>query len=305
MNTRISLDQWRALISVVDAGGYAQAAETMNKSQSAVSYAIARLEQLLDVKVFEIEGRRAVLTTTGQLLYRRAKRLIDEAGMLETAARELAGDCEAEIGIAVDQLFPYELLLHCLDRFSSRFPHTRIQLVETVLSGNEEALTEGLVDLAITTVVPAGFLGDLLMPVRMIAMAHPDHPLHRLDREVDYRDLEQARQMVIRDSGIRVKRDGGWLGSEQRWTVSHMSTRIQALCMGLGFSWLPELTVQRELSEGKLKPLPMREGSVRTAQLYLVYARHDYAGPATTALAELIRSEVAARCGANEDQPGD
>ncbi|MGB1580261.1 MAG: LysR family transcriptional regulator [Nevskiales bacterium] len=297
MSPRISLEQWRALIAVVEAGGYAQAAEQMNKSQSAVSYAIAKMEELLGTKVFRLEGRKAVLTPTGELLYRRAQRLVDEAAALESAAKALGDECEAEIGIAVDQLFPYELLLRCLERFSQQFPHTRVQLAETVLSANEDALIEGQVDLAITPLVPSGFLGDILLPVNMVAMAHPEHPLHQLGRELDYRDLQTARHIVIRDSGLRVKRDGGWLGAEQRWTVGHMSTRIKALCMGLGFAWLPELSVQAELQAGLLKPLPLREGAQRFTQLHLVYAQPDYAGPAVKALATILHDEVQAAGG--------
>ena len=51
-NPRISLEQWRALLAVVDAGGYAQAAERLHKSQSAVTYAVQRLESVLGVKAF-------------------------------------------------------------------------------------------------------------------------------------------------------------------------------------------------------------------------------------------------------------
>ena len=72
MTPHISLDQWRALISVVEAGGYAQAGDTLNKSQSAIIYAVQKIESLLDIKGFEIQGRKALLTPTGQMLYRRA-----------------------------------------------------------------------------------------------------------------------------------------------------------------------------------------------------------------------------------------
>jgi transposase len=57
----ITLEQWRALIGVIDAGGYAQAAEKLNKSQSAVTYAVQKIETLLNVKAFEIQGRKSVL----------------------------------------------------------------------------------------------------------------------------------------------------------------------------------------------------------------------------------------------------
>ena len=77
--TEVSLDQWRALVAVVDAGSYAAAAETIHRSQSAVTYAIKKLESTLAVRAFELEGRRAVLTPTGQLLVRRARALLEEA----------------------------------------------------------------------------------------------------------------------------------------------------------------------------------------------------------------------------------
>ena len=46
---RISLEQWRSLLAVVDANGYAQAAAALHKSQSAVTYAVQKMEALLDV----------------------------------------------------------------------------------------------------------------------------------------------------------------------------------------------------------------------------------------------------------------
>src|SRR3954470_10796597 len=137
---RIALEQWRTLIAVVDAGGYAQAAETLHKSQSAVTYAVQKLEAVLDVKAFEIQGRKAVLTPTGQLLYRRARALLDEAGGLEKAARSLSAGWEPEIRIAVEVLFPTWLILECLDRFAKEAPDTRIELIESVISGPQEAL---------------------------------------------------------------------------------------------------------------------------------------------------------------------
>src|ERR1700731_4914974 len=103
---RISLEQWRSLLAVVDAGGYAQAAEALHKSQSAVTYAVQKMESLLGVKVFEVVGRKAHLTPTGEVLYRRAKALLDEAGALEGAAGSLAAGWEAELRLGGGIIFP-------------------------------------------------------------------------------------------------------------------------------------------------------------------------------------------------------
>lgn len=289
---RITLEQWRALLAVVDEGGYAQAAEALHKTQSSISYAVHKLEDLLGVQVLEVRGRKAQLTDTGAMLVRRARLLVDEAGELETAARRLSDGWEAEVRVAVDHLFPAQHLFRALDQFSAQAPHTRIQLHETVLSGNEEALLRGEVDLAITPIVPVGFLGDVLLPIRFVAVAHPDYPLHHEERPLGYEDLRSHRQLVIRDSGQKSSRDAGWLAAEQRWTVSHMSTSIQAVRMGLGFAWFPEHAIRQELADGCLKPLPMREGGTRQAQLHLVFANRDCAGPATLQLAQLLRQVV-------------
>ncbi len=56
---RITLDQWRALIAVVDQGGYAKAASVLHRSQSSVTYLVQKLESQLGVKVFELKGRRS------------------------------------------------------------------------------------------------------------------------------------------------------------------------------------------------------------------------------------------------------
>lgn len=293
---RITLEQWRALLAVVDAGGYAQAAETLHKSQSAVTYAVQKLESLLGVKAFEVKGRKAVLTATGQLLYRRARTLTEEAAALESAAAQLAGGWEAELTLAVDVIFPTWLLLEAFAIFAAERPETRIELLETVLGGTEEALLQRRADLVVAPTVPQGFVGDPLMRLRFIAVAAPDHALHRLERSLSYQDLRRHRQLVIRDSGLRRKRNEGWLGAEQRWTVTHKATSIRAACMGLGFAWYPEDMIRDELASGALKPLPLRAGSERYADLYLILPDPDYAGPGARRLAEILRKAVARGC---------
>ncbi|MDB6043953.1 MAG: LysR family transcriptional regulator [Gammaproteobacteria bacterium] len=292
---RISLEHWRSLLAVVDAGGYAQAAEVLHKSQSAVTYAVQRIEAQLGVKAFAVVGRKAHLTPTGEVLYRRAKALMEEASALEAAAGSLAAGWESELRLAVEIVFPTWLLLQCFARFAEERPRTRIELYESVLSGSEEALLQRKVDLAICSQVPPGFVGDPLMRLRFIAAAHPEHPLHQLGRELTVQDLRKYRHLIIRDTGSQ-RRSGTSLGAEQSWTVSHKATSIHAAGMGLGFAWFPEETVRGELERGILKPLPLREGGERWANLYLVFADRDYAGPGALRLAEIIREHVAEQC---------
>ena len=292
----ISLEQWRSLMAVVDAGGYAQAAAALHKSQSAVTYAVQKIESQLGVKVFEIEGRKAVLTPTGQMLYRRAAALVEEARELERAAQLLSAGWEAEIRLAVEILFPPRLLLACLARFRAESPGTRIEVIESVLGGTTEALLQGRADLVIAPRIPPGLLGDPLVRMRTVAVAHPDHPLHRLGRRLTYRDLRGHLHVVVRDSGV--KRDLHVLAVdvEQRWTVGHLATSIEAVRSGYGFAWLPEEHIRGELAAGTLKRLPLREGGEGVGELFLVVAEPDLAGPGVRRLAQILKEEVEVDC---------
>lgn len=293
---RISLDQWRALVSVVESGGYAQAAVALSKSQSAISYAVQKLESSLGVKVFEIQGRKAHLTPTGQMLHRRAKNLLDEAKRLEDASRAVSAGWEAEIGVAADVAFPSWLMVDCLAQFGRESPHTHIELHESVIQGTEELLLQGRVQIAIGSTVPTGFLGDPLISARFILVAHPDHPLHHQGRKLTPADLRAHRHLVVRDTATTRSTKTTSVEAEQRWTLSHMSTSIQAASRGYGFAWLPVDRIRDELEHGRLKPLPVTEGGSRSVPLYLVLADRDAAGPGVLRLAEIIRGLASTEC---------
>ncbi len=298
---RITLEQWRALQAVVEAGGYAQAAERLHKSQSTLTYAVQQIQKLLGVQVFEIKGRKAVLTRPGQVLYRRAKTLLEEAALLERGAAEMTKEWQPEIRLAVEVIFPTWLLLESLEAFARERPETRIELYETVLTGTQELLTEGRVDLAIGSIEGTGISGMALMPVRFIAVAAPSHPLHQLGRTLTERDLKRHRRIFLRDTGTQRKAEVS--GVELRWTVSNKATQIRAVTMGLAFAWLPEETILAELRAGQLKALPLEGGSHRIAQLYTSFADPEFPGHDVARLAEILKERATTACRKEKARP--
>ncbi|MFU8837132.1 MAG: LysR family transcriptional regulator [Thiohalomonadaceae bacterium] len=298
---RTTLEQWRVLQTVIERGGFAQAAEALHRSQSSISYTVARLQAQLPVALLDQSGRKAVLTEAGEVLLRRSKILTDEALRLERLAASLAQGWEAELQLAVEVVFPSQILFAALREFTEacgeQASEVRLQLIESVLSGTDEALFSGRADLVISGRIPPGFLGEPLLLVEFVAVAHRDHPLHHLDRPISADDLRAARQLVVRDSGLSRSQDIGWLGAEQRWTVSHIKTSIEAIRQGLGFAWLPEAQISAELTSGELRPLPLREGGRHRGQLYLIYADRDSAGPATRELAAILQRHCVAHSG--------
>lgn len=291
---KISLDQWRALQAVVESGGYAQAAEALHKSQSTVTYSVQQIQRLLDVKVFEIRGRKAVLTDAGQVLYRRARTLLEEAAQLERGAAEMAQDWQPEIRIAVDVIFPTWLLLEALEIFARERPATRLEVYETVMSGTWDMLSEGRVDFAIGHQEMPDASSRALIRLTFIPVASPSHPLHLLGRKVSARDLRRHRRILIRDTSAQRKTEVS--GVDLRWTVSNKATALRALTMGLGFAWVPEDTIAAELREGSLKRLPLTESGARTAQLFLAHSDPEFPGRDAARLADILTQHVIGSC---------
>ena len=293
-NPHVSLEQWLAFKTVVDCGSYAMAAQTLNKSQSSISYAIARLNEQLPQPVLILDGRKAVMTDAGQVLYRHAERLLNQASQAEAIASSLALGFESEVAIAVDVLVEVGSLVCAFEEFSQEFPHTRIRVLETSLSGTTEALLEKTADLVIGTKTPPGFQSRPLLQVKLIAVAAPGHPLVKNREDVSELELRSMRQVVLGDTGTFREQDSGWLQADQRWTVSHFSTSIKLLRSGLVFAFLPQNWIEEELAEGSLQRIPLAPSMDRLLQVHMMLADNQAAGPATKALYETIFEKLSA-----------
>ena len=289
---RTSLDQWAIFAAVVDEGGYAQAAEALHKSQSAISYALARLQEALDLPLLTIEGRKAVLTDHGRTLLSRVRPLLRDLHALEAQARLLKQGWEPSLSLVVDLAFPRERLLKVVAELQDLCPSTQVRLADAVLSGAEEAITEGHADVVVTAHVPPGFLGDQLLDVDFIAVAAATHPLFEDAASLGFAQLERDTQVVVRDSGTRKPRDEGWLGANRRFTVSSMEASLATVRAGLGYAWLPAHMTRDDLRSGALRALPLMHGGSRRVPLHLVLVKGELAGPAARTALECFQRHV-------------
>jgi DNA-binding transcriptional LysR family regulator len=289
---RTTLEQWAVLAAVVDAKGFAQAARVLNRSQSAVSYTVARLQESLEVPLLTVEGRKSVLTPHGHTLLARARPLLQELDTLELLARSLKQGWEGELKLVVDAAYPRTRLLHIIAQLQRSCPATQIQLSDVILSGAEQAILEGSADVVISSRVPPGFLGDWLLDVSFIAVARKDHPLLKIGRDLSAQDLARHVQAVVRDSGTLHPRDEGWLGADRRFTVSSMEASLATLLAGLAYAWLPEHLLDEHLKTGALRRLPLATGGSRIVSLYIVPVHADLLGPAARAAVQAFHGRT-------------
>ena len=267
MSTRITLEMWRAFISVAEKGSSVKAAQTLNKSQSAICHSIKKMESILGNALFTIEGRRSVLTELGCSLLPKAQRLQNNALQIEMLARKYQGHLINELNIAVDVLLPHPFICEVIDRFNLVFPNVSLRIYETSLSGASALLSTGTVSLAIASNLPKNIILESLMEVEMLCVCSSESPL-ATQINVEQEDLKAYRHLIIRDSGNQ-DLDSGWLGSHNRLTTSSTLMAENCILKNLGFGWLPEHLTRPHLDQGTLVTVDLTKGASRIVRLQM------------------------------------
>ncbi|MGY5453426.1 LysR family transcriptional regulator [Agarivorans sp. MS3-6] len=286
-----TLEQWRIFQAVVDYGGYAQAASQLNKSQSSLNHAVSKLQGLLGVQLLEVKGRKAYLTPMGEVMLRRSKLLSQNIQELEQLAASLEQGWEPKLTIACDIVQPQVPIIKALKAFLPDSRGTRIEILDTVISGTDDVIDEASVDIAIAASLPKGVLGEKLSTINMLPVVHRNHPLAKMPKPVSIDEVLQHVQLVIRDSGKNPHQDRGWLRAEQRWTFSSFNQVMSVLSQGLGFAWVPEHIAAPYFEKDSLVELNIQGGAAKTLVTYMVIPRPTQLGPAGQLFSKLIQQQ--------------
>ncbi|MFD2174724.1 LysR family transcriptional regulator [Rhodobacter lacus] len=265
---RSTLEQWTVLRTVVEEGSFAAAAQRLHRSQSSVSYAIARLQDALGVDLLELRGRRAVLTPAGAMLLSEAVPLIDDLARIERQGHTIAQGGREQIRLLVDTLFPRGRLFSALEDFVQRFPDTEIHLTETVRLTVLEADPEDF-ELAILIADPGAPDINLVGEVHMVAVAAADHPLVAAGPAPGPAAL--ARHPCVEIRGIDAP--GGRQGRGRVWRMNTVESAIGAVRRGLCYGWLPAGQIRADLEAGRLQPIPLARGATRPTSFGLKLGR--------------------------------
>lgn len=118
------------------------AAEALHRSQSSVSYTVARMQDQLGVPLLRIDGRKAVLTEAGGVLLRRSRQLVKQASQLEDLAHHMEQGWEAEVRLVVDAAYPSARIVRALTAFMPQSRGCRVRLREEVLSGSRKCCSK-------------------------------------------------------------------------------------------------------------------------------------------------------------------
>jgi LysR family hydrogen peroxide-inducible transcriptional activator len=265
-----TLRQLQYLVAVADLLSFRKAAERCNVSQPALSAQLGELEAALEVRVFERNRRRVLLTPAGRDIVERARRLLADADALTEVARRaidpLAG--KLRLGI-IPTISPY-LLHHISPVLREKFPRLRPVWIEDKTAMLAAALQRGDLDAAIVALeADLGRLDAALIAADPFVLATPQgHRLSSKKVAVAPADLRGEGVLLLddghcfRDQALAVCEGAGALELEFRAT--NLSTLAQMVASGAGITLLPQLAVPVESRRAGIqlrlfsKPAPHR-----------------------------------------------
>lgn len=265
----LTLDQIEVFLAVTDAGSFSAAARRLGRAQSAVTYAVQKLEAQIGADLFDRAAYRPALTEAGRALLPRARRIADEVGRFRAEAAGLAGGLESELSIVIDSMMPMDGFIETLRQFKLAFPTVRTRLYVESLGATADRVLHGDCQLGLALVL--GSESDELRraPVTTVKLTHvaaASHPLARLGRPVTDEDLREEIQLVLTDrSPLTAGRDHG-VYSAQTWRLADLGAKHALLLAGLGWGSMPSHMVEEDLRAGRLVRLHSVEWEGAAAQ---------------------------------------
>ncbi|SLM61694.1 MULTISPECIES: LysR family transcriptional regulator [Dickeya] len=265
----LTLEALRVMDAIDRRGSFAAAADELGRVPSALSYTMQKLEDELDVVLFDRSGHRTKFTNVGRMLLERGRILLEAADKLTTDAEALARGWETHLTIVFEALVPVDRLFPLLDKLSLK-ANTQVSLLTEVLAGAWERLEQGRADIVIAPDMHFRSSSEIntrkLYTIKNVYVASPDHPIHDEPEPLSEVSRIKYRGIAIADTAReRPVLTVQLLDKQPRLTVSSLDDKRRALLAGLGVATMPYDMVAKDIAEGRLRvvsPENILEGQI-------------------------------------------
>jgi DNA-binding transcriptional LysR family regulator len=245
----LDIDQLRTFVAIVDTGSFTRAADTVHKTQSAVSMQMKRLEERVGRPVFERDGRASRLTDDGERLLDYARRIVRLNR--ECMAAFVDSDLVGRVRLGLPDDYAERYLPDILAAFSRSNPRAEVTVICEPTPMLADRVRDGELDLAIVTHVEGAGTSEVVRtePLLWVSSArHGQHDEHPVPLALGRPDC------CWRRSAIEAL-DGAGRGYRILYVSWHSTAVGAAVMAGLAISVLPESALR-----SGMRVLGAREG---------------------------------------------
>jgi len=249
--------QIEMFLYTVESGSIAEAARKLHKSRTTVSAALSTLEDELGVTLLTRTGNRIIPTEIGDSIARDCQRMLLISNDIVSKCSQYNQGIASTIRIVRDDALPEPIWRDILARMSRKFPNTSISMYVAPSPELEDMVEQNMVDVAYGLLPINSQLMHVLQnelgQIRMMSVAHKDHPLSAL-RKVNQTDLENYTEMIV-----------NYINDDELVTLHSQSSKYIALTFyehlrdavldKTGWSSVPALLINEHLRDGTLKVL--------------------------------------------------
>jgi DNA-binding transcriptional LysR family regulator len=291
------LTEMEAFATVVDQGGFTDAAKKLGISKSAVSKHVSALEARLGARLLNRTTRRVSPTEIGLAYYDRARRVLNDAGEADALVTSMQSAPSGLLRISVATDFGVNLLSPILGEFLREFPEITVNMV--LNNRYVELISEGF-DMAIRV----GELEDSSLRARKLTettkrlIASPAY-LEKYGRPQRIDDLNDQKLLHYANNAAsavwkltapsgekRQVRTAGWL------TVNDGQSLLNAAISGLGIAYLPSFLYCDALKAGLVEEA-MPDLPVEVLGIYAVYPPGRFTQPKVRAFIDFLVNRFA------------
>jgi DNA-binding transcriptional LysR family regulator len=304
MSVLVELRLWRQFIAVAEELHFGRAALRLHMTQPPLTQAIAGLERLLGVRLFDRTKRSVQLTAAGRALLPEARELLARALALPAHARAAAHGESGRLRLAFISTVGFGLLPQWVRGFRSLYPQVQLELIESTGDVQLQSLGRGDIDAGFMLHSP-GFAPAGLHHLRILreplVLALPEqHELAgaralSLPRVLDQPLVIFPRRILpsLHDAVLGMYHAAGRPPRIAQEAIQ-MQTIVNLVSAGLGLAWVPDSVrqfqrpgvVYRRIAGRKAQAVPSCETSLvwpsaanPTLERFVEFARGQLAAP--------------------------
>jgi DNA-binding transcriptional LysR family regulator len=285
-------------LALAETLSFRRTADRVHLSQPAVSGVIARLEEALQVRLFDRTTRQVQLTGPGQVFWEQARHLHRLSEDAVRAVREVASLQVGQVAMAAMPSLAATVVPSTFARFRATHPGVRLRLLDTLSGPAFELVRAGQVDFALTAANPA--YADLdYLPLAsdgFVLLLPRGHALARGRKSLSWAEVADLPHISMPlPSSVRQYADAALLEHRIRFApqfeLEHLASIKALVAAGLGVAALPELAANVGPDEGIVRR-PLRDPDLRRP-IGLVTLRGRSLSPAAQAMVEMLREAMA------------
>ncbi|UVO30564.1 LysR family transcriptional regulator [Bradyrhizobium arachidis] len=287
----MDLRKLRAFVEVVRQGGFSKAGKVVFATQSTVSKAVRQLEGEIGVPLLDRIGHRSKLTAAGEIVYRRATRILTERDDLISELNELRGLKCGNLKLGLPPVGSGTLFAKLFAIYRKSYPGVDIRLVEHGCERLEEILLSGEIELAASLLpVSEAFEWQDVKREPLTVLLPADHKLSRC-RSLDIPTLREL-PLILFETGFALNRvimeAFRRHGFEPRVVArsSQIDFIIELAAAGMGVAFLPRMIAEQR-THLSIARVPLDEADTDW-RIAMIWRRGAYLSHAARAWLDLV-----------------